>query len=107
MTMTTKTSKTLRARNLGTAAVLAAVAACSYDAAKSDLSIHVTGLPITASNPAVVVTPSKGAPAQKSCPLFGVQNGSRDLAIAAPSAGTYAVTVQVSAFDADQNFVAT
>ena len=103
MTMTTQTSKT---RSALVAAALAAASACSYNETKGDLAVHVTNLPATASQAAVVVTTSNGDPAKTYCPLFAVQSGTAELAIPAPSAGTYTVTVQVSAFDADQTFVA-
>ena len=107
MTMTTQTSKRFRLRSAAlVAAAVAAASACSYNESKGDLAVHVTNLPGTASQAAVVVTTSNGDPAKTYCPLFAVQSGTVDLAIPAPSAGTYTVTVQVSAFDADQNFVA-
>ena len=107
--MTTQTSKTSRNRGAAVLAALIAVAAataCSYNETKGDVAVHVTNLPASASQAAVVVTTSNGDPAKKYCPLFAVQSGTVDLAIPAPSAGTYTMTVQVAAFDADDNYVA-
>lgn len=105
MTMTTHSS---RNRSLASAFALLAVAiaaACSYTAQKGDIALHVDGLPASAVRAEVLLTTSSGDSKTYS-PRFAVHDGTLDLGFAAPSNGTYTVTIRVAAFDAADNFVA-
>ena len=91
------------------AAAVCAVAgfsACSYNASKPDILLHVDGVQVSAVRGVVTITDTNNDPAQQYFPRFGSGNGAAlDLSFAAPSAGTYTLTIHVEAFDADDNRV--
>src|SRR5260221_739994 len=91
---------------LAAGAALVAFSACSYNANKPDVLVHVTGVPANAVRGIVTITDTNGDSAQQYFPRFDASNGAAlDLSFAAPSAGSYTITVQMQAFDVDDNIV--
>src|SRR5207302_10537350 len=89
----------------GGAALLAyAFSACSYDALHSDIQVLVDGLPVSAIRGHVTLTTTNGD-SEEYFPRVP-PGGGLELDLAAPSSGTYTVSVQVQAFDALDNTVA-
>ncbi len=104
-TMTAKLNHCARGA-LFVAVLAAAASACSYDGAKPDLTLRVEGLPANAVRAEVTLTDSAGDAAVQYFPRFGTAGGAPvDLSFAAPSKGTYTVSLQVQAFDPDDNIV--
>jgi hypothetical protein len=103
--MTNPTVSQLRSRGVAlllsaVAAVIGAVAACSYDETKGDILLHMTNVPPNATRAEVTLTTTNPGDQPKTyLPRFGAHNGTVDLAFAAPSTGTYSITIEVRAFD--------
>jgi hypothetical protein len=82
----------------------AATSACSYDAQKPSITLHIDGLSADAVRAEVTLTDTNGDKEQKYFPRFDSGAGAPvDLAFDAPSKGTYTLTVRVQAFDAIDN----
>lgn len=82
-------------------AVFGVFAACSYDETKGDILVHLVNVPLNAVRADVTLTTSNAGDTPKTyLPRFGAHNGTVELALAAPSVGTYSITVDVRAYDA-------
>ena len=100
------TNRNLKLVLAASVAAIASFSACSYDAVKPDILVHVDGLPANAVRAEVTLNDSNGdAPIKYFPRIVAAADASQDFAFAAPKSGSYSVTVQVQAFDPQDSII--